>query len=100
MSFLESLPEGPIRRILRERGFYGGRYEYQIALPEGVTEDQAIDVIARSSWAKGMAEGVVNVLGLTGTARSEAVEKWARHVATNVVRGTTSATARRRGRRR
>jgi hypothetical protein len=66
MSFLK---EGPIRKFLREREtliprkklleLIGGQLLGQEAvLPPGVTPEAAIETVARSAWARNLAEGV------------------------------------------
>jgi len=63
------LKEGPIRRFIKEREtliprkklveLVGGQLLGQeVGLPPGVTPEAAIETIARSAWAHGLAEGV------------------------------------------
>jgi len=65
MSFLK---EGPIRKFLREREtliprkklleLIGGQLLGQEVLPPGVTPEAAIETVARSAWARNLAEGI------------------------------------------
>jgi hypothetical protein len=63
------LKEGPIRRFIKEREtliprkklveLVGGQLLGQeVGLPPGVSPEAAIETIARSAWAHGLAEGV------------------------------------------
>ncbi len=66
------LEKGPIRKFLKEReplvsrpklidvvgqGLLG-QEELPVGLPPGVTPEAAVETVARSAWARGLAEGV------------------------------------------
>jgi len=65
----EILERKPIRTWLKNRPtivlekpliamLESGLFEGQVALPAGVTPEEAIEVVARSEWARKLAEGV------------------------------------------
>jgi hypothetical protein len=97
-----SYDQGPVRNFLRNLGFFGGggRFGFQIELPEGVTEDQAVQTIARTPWAQDTAKGYARVMGLKPGTKvyDDAVNKWATHLARRAVTGERSTTGRRRRR--
>jgi hypothetical protein len=113
MSFFDDLvSSGPIRDWLRSREpllprpklfsyEYGDSFGFQITVPAGVSDEQAVAIIAQTPWAQQTAAGYARVMGLKkGTkAYDDAVQKWATHLATRAVTGEQSATARRRSRR-
>ena len=78
MALLENRPEilkrKPIRSILRKRPTIIlerplvqllGLNPPEVPLPRGVTEKQAVAVIAGTPWAKGWAEGISKLAGYT-----------------------------------
>jgi len=65
----EILERKPIRSWLKNRPtvilekpliamFESGLFEGQVELPPGITPEEAIEVVARSDWARKLAEGV------------------------------------------
>lgn len=78
MAFLENRPEilkrKPIRSVLRKRPTIIlerplvqllGLDPPEVALPPGVTEEEAVAVIAGTPWAKGWGEGIAKLAGYT-----------------------------------
>jgi hypothetical protein len=65
---VEVLKDKPIRKFLKEREPLISRPKLvdtldlnlrgQVALPPGVTPEAAVETVARSAWARGLAEGV------------------------------------------
>ena len=68
-------------------GLFGYRYHYQ-ALPPGVTEEQAVEVV-KEAWGKKLASGIADRAGLTGTARNTFIENWGTVVSEGLLKGTT-----------
>jgi hypothetical protein len=66
-------------------GFFGGGGSLAAALPPGITEEQAIEVV-RDVWGKKLAAGIADRAGLTGKAREDFVESWSRVVAEGLIR--------------
>ena len=72
MKTMAMLERQPVRTFLRGRETlvprkklvnlvghaYGGGYKEPVPLPEGITAQQAVEVVARSSWATELAKGV------------------------------------------
>ena len=107
---------GPIRSLIsryqpllpRRKFFEQEEDDIEMQLPPGITEDQLVDAISRTSWAQDAARGVVAGLqaggvNLTPEQQQAAINAWARKLAQGMVRsietGQPSRTARRRRRR-
>jgi post-segregation antitoxin (ccd killing protein) len=80
---------GIIRRKVEElRKRWRGR-SAQVALPPGVTMEEAIRVTAESPWAKGWAEGIARLAGYVPGTREydEQVKRLSHFVAERLWRG-------------
>ena len=87
--------EKPVRTWLEERQTlipraklitsFTGRTVPPIDLPAGVTRDQAVEAIAGTTWARGIAQGIADKGGLSGVAREDFIERFAQQVAEGIV---------------
>jgi len=58
----------------------------QIALPPGVTKEEAVEVV-RETWGKKLAAGMADRAGLTGKEREAFIESWSRVVSEGLLKG-------------
>lgn len=93
---MDFLREKPLRNWLEERDTLIERPKLitnlptlrasvpPVPLPPGISPEEAKEVIARTNWARGIAEGIAEQGGLTGKARVDFVDKFSHRVAEGI----------------
>jgi len=56
-----------------------------IELPAGITREDAVEAIAGTTWARGIAQGIADKGGLSGSARDDFILRFARQVSEGIV---------------
>ena len=56
-----------------------------IDLPAGISRDEAVEAIAGTTWARGIAQGIADKGGLAGSARDDFIQRFAHQVAEGIV---------------
>lgn len=95
VSLMDFLREKPIRTWLEERetliprpkiiSGLGKRAVAPIDLPAGVTRAEAVEAIAGTTWARGIAQGIADKGGLSGKSRDDFIERFSHQVAEGIV---------------
>lgn len=92
---MDVLREKPLRSWLEERetliprpkliSSFTKRTVPPIELPVGVTRGEAVEAIAGTNWARGIAQGIADKGGLSGKTRDDFIERFAYQVAEGIV---------------
>jgi len=95
VSSLDFLREKPLRSWLENRETLVPRAKLisslskravpPIELPAGVSREDAIEAIAGTNWARGIAQGLADKGGLSGTPRDHFIDRFAHQVAEGIV---------------
>lgn len=56
-----------------------------IELPAGITREDAVEAIAGTTWARGIAQGIADKGGLTGQSRDDFIRRFAWQVSEGIV---------------
>jgi len=56
-----------------------------IELPVGVTREEAVEAVAGTTWARGIAQGIADKGGLSGSPRDDFIQRFAHQVAEGIV---------------